>query len=146
VLVFDWVTGDEAYGDNTRPRRRCQSRGLNYVFAVSCDHPLRPAGTKTPADHAFATLDADTWQRYSCGDGAKGKRSMTGRGESEWMLARRSTSDPADLAFYRCHAARPVGLPKLVRVAGFRWSVEEVFQTSKNEVSLDHHQIRMHTA
>jgi hypothetical protein len=64
------------------------------VFAVSCDHPLRPAGAKTRADQVFAALDADAWRRYSCGDGAKDKRFMTGRGEGEWMLARRSISDP----------------------------------------------------
>jgi SRSO17 transposase len=150
LLVFGWVTGDEAYGDNTELRRRCQSRGLNYVFAVSCDHPIRLAGVKTRADHAFAGLDADAWQRYSCGEGAKGKRfydwAWVGVGEHEWMLARRSIKDPSDLAFYRCYATRPAGLPELVRVAGSRWSVEEVFQATKNEVGLDHYQVRKHTA
>jgi hypothetical protein len=34
----------------------------------------------------------------------------------------------------------------LVRVAGSRWSVEEVFQATKNEVGLDHYQVRKHTA
>jgi SRSO17 transposase len=150
LLSFGWVTGDEAYGDNTELRRRCQSRGVNYVFAVSCDHPLRLAGVKTRADHAFAALNAAAWQRYSCGDGAKGKRfydwAWIGLGEHEWMLARRSISDPSDLAFYRCYATCPVSLPELVRVAGSRWSVEEVFQATKNEVGLDHYQVRKHTA
>jgi SRSO17 transposase len=62
------------------------------------------------------------------------------------MLARRSIRDPTDLAFYRCYATRPVGLPELVRVAGSRWSVEEVFQATKNEVGLYHYQVRKHTA
>ena len=90
LLVFGWVTGDEAYGDNTELRRRCHSRGANYVFAVSRDQPLQLAGVKTRADHAFATLDGDAWQRYSCGDdepgeepddlatqGARNKRTIT---------------------------------------------------------------------
>jgi hypothetical protein len=72
-LVFGWVTGDEACGDNTRLRERCQGRGLNYVFAVSRDHPLVLAGAKTRADHAFAALEADAWQRYSCGDGGRSR-------------------------------------------------------------------------
>jgi hypothetical protein len=62
------------------------------------------------------------------------------------MLARRSISDPTDLAFYRCYATRAVTPPELVRVAGSRWSVEEVFQATKNEVGLDHYQVRKHTA
>jgi SRSO17 transposase len=74
LLTFGWVTGDEAYGDNTVLRRRCQSRGLNHVFAVSCDHPLLLAGAKTRADAAFAALAPGAWQRYSCGEGAKGRR------------------------------------------------------------------------
>jgi hypothetical protein len=98
-------------------------------MALSCDHPLTMASAKTRADHAFAALDASAWPRYCCGDGAKGRRFYTtGRGfapeGTEWMLARRPISDPSELAFYRCWATRPVGLPELVRVAGSRWSVE----------------------
>jgi SRSO17 transposase len=154
LLVFGWVTGDEAYGDNTVLRERCRRRGAAHVFAVSCDHPIRLGRGKTRADHAFAALDASAWQRYSCGTGAKGHRfydwawiqvedHLGGHG---WVLARRSISDPTDLAFYRCWASRPVPLPELVRVAGARWSVEECFQASKNEVGLDHYQVRKHTA
>ncbi|CAM4383097.1 IS701 family transposase [Nocardiopsis rhodophaea] len=150
LLTFAWVTADEAYGDNTRLRERCKSRGLSHVMAVACDHPLVLAGVKTRADAAFAALDAQAWQRYSCGPGAKGQRfydwAWIGVGEHEWVLARRSISDPADLAFYRCWAMGPVALPELVRVAGARWSVEEVFQAAKNEVGLDHYQVRKHIA
>ncbi|WP_424923725.1 IS701 family transposase, partial [Actinomadura darangshiensis] len=137
-------------GDNTALRRRCTGRGVNYVFAVSCDHPVVLGGARTRADAAFAAVGEAAWQRVSCGDGAKGRRwydwAWIGLGEHEWMLARRSISDPTDLAFYRCAANRPVSLSELVRVAGSRWSVEECFQASKNEVGLDHYQVRTHTA
>lgn len=150
LLSFAWVTGDEAYGDNTRLRERCRSRGLSHVFAVSCDHPLVLAGGKTRADAAFAALESEAWQRYSCGRGAKGQRfydwAWIHLDHTEWVLARRSISDPTDLAFYRCWAMCPVSLPELVRVAGSRWSVEECFQATKNEVGLDHYQVRKHTA
>ncbi|GAA2017560.1 hypothetical protein GCM10009799_51940 [Nocardiopsis rhodophaea] len=150
LLTFAWITADEAYGDNTRLRERCKSRGLNHVVAVACDHPLILAGAKTRADAAFAALAVEAWQRYSCGTGAKGQRfydwAWIGVGEQEWVLARRSVSDPTELAFFRCWAARSVALPELVRVAGARWSVEEVFQAAKNEVGLDHYQVRKHTA
>jgi SRSO17 transposase len=150
LLVFGWVTGDEAYGDNTVLRARCRSRGLNHVFAVSRDHPVAVGGATMRADHALAALDAAAWQRYSAGPGAKGERvydwAWIHLGDSECLLARRSLSDPTDLAFYRCWAVRPVALPELVRVAGSRWSVEECFQATKNEVGLDHYQVRKHTA
>ncbi|WP_456049255.1 IS701 family transposase [Actinomadura craniellae] len=150
LLVFGWVTGDEAYGDNTELRDRCRARGLNHVFAVSCDHPITLAGTKTRADHAIAALDSGAWQRYSCGDGAKGRRfydwAWIEVADRDRVLARRSISNPGDLAFYRCWATRPAGLPELVRVAGSRWSIEECFQATKNEVGLDHYQVRTHMA
>jgi SRSO17 transposase len=34
----------------------------------------------------------------------------------------------------------------LIRVAGARWAVEECFQTAKNEVRLDHYQVRRYDA
>lgn len=153
LLSFGWVSGDEAYGDNTVLRRRCRERGLNHVFAVSCDHPITVAGTKTRADVAVAALDRAAWQRYSCGDGAKGHRfydwawiTLGEHGPHDWLLVRRSISDPTELAFYRCWVTGPVALPTLVRVAGARWSIEECFQATKNEVGLDHYQVRRHTA
>jgi len=37
-------------------------------------------------------------------------------------------------------------LAELVRVAGARWAVEECFQAAKNEVGLDHYQVRRYGA
>jgi hypothetical protein len=58
-----------------------------------------------------------------------------------WLLVRRSLSD-GERAFYRCSSPLLVGLPALVRVAGTRWSIECCFQTAKDEVGLDQHQLR----
>jgi hypothetical protein len=55
-------------------------------------------------------------------------------------------SDPSELAFYRCYATGAVTLAELVRVAGSRWSIEETFQATKNEVGLDHYQVRLRVA
>ncbi|WP_425465410.1 IS701 family transposase, partial [Nonomuraea mesophila] len=153
LLSFGWVTGDEAYGDNTVLRERCRSRGLSQVFAVSCDHPITVAGAKTRADRAVAALPASAWQRYSCGQGAKGHRfydwawiTLGEHGSHDWLLARRSISDPCEVAYYRCWSAGPAALTALVRVAGARWSIEECFQATKNEAGLDHYQVRKHIA
>lgn len=63
-----------------------------------------------------------------------------------WVLARRSISDPTEIAYYVCHGPRGTRLRELVRVAGSRWSVEELFQTAKNETGLDHYQVRRYDA
>jgi hypothetical protein len=62
-----------------------------------------------------------------------------------WLLARRSLSDPTDLAFYVCFAPADTPLVRLVQVAGCRWWVEEAFEQAKGEVGLDHYQVRRYS-
>ena len=50
------------------------------------------------------------------------------------------------MAFYRCAAPARTPLRELIRVAGARWSIEECFQTAKNEAGLDHYQVRDYRA
>ncbi|WFF02975.1 hypothetical protein [Micromonospora sp. WMMD964] len=50
-----------------------------------------------------------------------------------------------ELAFYRCWSPRPGPLHILVTVAGSRWNIEELFQTGKGQVGLDHYQVRSWT-
>jgi hypothetical protein len=99
-----------------------------------------------------AGLSKRAWNRYSAGNGAKGRREYdwawvevippadeaTG---FHWLLIRRRISD-GELAFYRCYAPTRVALPTLVRVAGTRWAVECCFQNAKGAVGLDQHQVR----
>jgi SRSO17 transposase len=63
-----------------------------------------------------------------------------------WLLARRSVSDPNELAYYVCFAPADTSLATLVRVAGCRWRVEEAFELAKGEVGLDHYQVRQYGA
>ncbi|CAM01633.1 transposase [Saccharopolyspora erythraea NRRL 2338] len=62
------------------------------------------------------------------------------------MLARRSITDPTEIAYYVCYGPAETPLTELVRVAGSRWAIEECFQTAKNETGLDHYQARGYTA
>jgi len=65
----------------------------------------------------------------------------TSHGEHRWLLIRRNRST-GELAFYLCWSAKPVPLRTLVTVAGSRWSIEELFQTGKGQIGLDHYQVR----
>jgi SRSO17 transposase len=58
------------------------------------------------------------------------------------LLARRSISDPTEIAYYICYGPRRSSLVDLARVAGARWPVEECFQQAKNETGLDDYQVR----
>jgi hypothetical protein len=66
-------------------------------------------------------------------------------GGHRWLLDCRNRST-GELAFSLCWSPRPVPLHALVRVAGSRWSIEELFPTDKGQVGPDHYQVRGWTA
>ena len=101
----------------------------------------------------IAAAPARGWQRLSTGLGAHGLREFhwaripvrtttwqPGRGH--WLLARRSLSDPADIAYYACYGPRRSSTADLAWTAGSRWHIEECFQQAKGEAGLDHYQVR----
>ncbi|CAA9332982.1 MAG: Transposase [uncultured Friedmanniella sp.] len=154
-----WVTGDEAYGQVSALRRSLVERGMSYVLAVPANQRVHPADSGSGPregriDDAVAALDARCWTTITVGAGAKGPRTYqwararvrplpAERGEPEhWLLARRSLTDPTDLAYYLAAAPAKTPLRELARIAGVRWAIEETFQTAKNEVGLDHYQVR----
>ncbi|MFD7169922.1 hypothetical protein [Streptomyces violascens] len=59
-----------------------------------------------------------------------------------WALARRSLRRPDEIAYYLGYAPLDVDADELVRVAGFRWAIEECFQAAKNECGLDEYEVR----
>jgi SRSO17 transposase len=155
-VPFGWVSADEAYGQNTSLRRWLEQRAVSYVLAVPVSQPVTaPDGRRHRADTLLRHVPEQVWERRSCGDGAKGPRlydwALLGlarrpTGGRAWLLARRSIADPTDIAYYLAHATTDTPLAELVRVAGARWAVEECFQAAKNEVGLDHYQVRRYGA
>jgi SRSO17 transposase len=150
-----WVTGDEAYGQVSALRRDLEHRGMSYVLAVPSNQRVQPGGHgllegEVRIDAAVAALAPQAWTTISVGAGAKGPRIYQWArapirplaGPGHWLLARRSLTDPSDLAYYLAAAPPRTPLRELARVAGARWAIEETFQTAKNEVGLDHYQVR----
>src|SRR5699024_7466809 len=66
-----WVAGDEVYGADPGLRHALEERGLGYVLAVACSHPVTTAAGKRRADEIAASLPKRTWQRLSAGAGSK---------------------------------------------------------------------------
>lgn len=71
-----WVTGDEAYGQDPQLRASLEARGTGYVMAVACSTRVRINHGRTTmrADILAARLPTTAWQRHSAGAGAKGPR------------------------------------------------------------------------
>jgi SRSO17 transposase len=146
-----WVVGDTVYsGDEVR--RWLEGQGSSYVLAVPSTHGIWTRAHQQTVEHLVHELPSAAWVRLSAGEGSQGPRwydwaclrlpYATPAGKAQWLLARRSISDPTELAYYRVFgpAATPVG--EMVRVAGRRWTIEEGFEQAKGEVGLDQYAVR----
>jgi SRSO17 transposase len=152
-VPFGWFTADEVYGQAPYLRDWLEERDVFYVLAVKCRDTLPASAGPQRADELIAAVPARAWQRLSVGAGAHGPREydwarvpvragtwQPGRGH--WLLARRSASDPGEIAYYACYGPRRSTVADLAWIAGSRWHVEECFQQAKNEAGLDHYQVR----
>jgi SRSO17 transposase len=101
-----------------------------------------------------AALPATAWQRWVVGEGEKGPRRYDWvalrvfekhgslPGPEGWLLARRSVSDPDELAYFLSNAPADTALQTLAEVAGARWSVETAIEEAKGEAGLDEYEVR----
>lgn len=155
-VPFGWVTGDEVYGGDRRLRLWLEEQHLAHLLAIKATEPLWASTDRGPAQVAAAALiaglPAAAWVTLSAGAGAKGPRDydwawapirpLRAPGEGYWLLARRSRSDPADLAYYVGFGPAETPLAELVRVAGTRWAIEACLEEAKGEVGLDEYEVR----
>jgi SRSO17 transposase len=147
-----WVVGDTIYGTDPGLRPWLERQRRAYVLGVPKTPRVWLGAQQQSAYAAIADLPARAWARCSAGEGSQGPRRydwaripLAGEcpaGWGRWLLARRSLSDPTELAYYRVSA--PSGTPpeEMVRAAGSRWAIEEGFERAKGEVGLDQYEVR----
>ncbi|HEU5397891.1 MAG TPA: IS701 family transposase [Gammaproteobacteria bacterium] len=158
-----WVAGDEVYGGDSKFRAPLEERGQAYVLAVRRNQPLStwpPYGAPdqwTVAEYA-ATIPADAWRRLRCGEGAQGPRvydwayrparpatrgpTPEGQPWAHGLLVRRHPERPDELAYYLVYAPPATPLEELARVAGARWTIDDMFKLAKGQVGLDQYEVR----
>ena len=145
-----WATGDEVYGADPELRERIAGLGIGYVLAVGSNRTVTTAEQTKRVDELARSLPRRAWRRLSAGAGAKGQRwyswalvDIAGDTDTghHHLLVRRNDKT-GELAYYRCYSPNPVRLRDYVRVAGWRWKIEETFQTGKGLAGLDEHQVR----
>jgi SRSO17 transposase len=151
-----WVAADSIYGGDRRLRLWLEERQQWFVLGVAKDEPLWSGFDQRRADERIAELSAADWQPLSCGEGAKGPRlydwallPLPRLGQDAHvlhaLLARRSLED-GGLAYFVVFAPASTSLQTLVKVAGWRWTIEECFEVAKSEVGLDEYEVRHWTA
>jgi hypothetical protein len=62
--------------------------------------------------------------------------------EEVWLLARRSVSKPSEVAYYLSNAEADTPLARLAHVASSRYTIEQCFEEAKDDVGLDHYEVR----
>ena len=161
-VPFSWVAADAVYGVGDVEqalRRACKG----YVLGVKSDHYFGSwAGKPRVAGKAkeiAQDLNPDAWKRLSAGEGTKGARlhdwaycELADLDANEYdetksglwtrgLLIRRNISD-GDLAYFTTWCPAGTEIQTLVAVEGHRWAIEDSFETTKNELGLDHNESR----
>lgn len=154
------MAADALYGDDITLRMWLEDQRLPYALAVHSDEPvvlLTEQGMCSIAVRDCIPLLAEQdWQAVSMGEGTKGPRVYDWaclpifHGEIQdsqhWLLIRCSVTDRTELTFYLVYGPRGTALQEMVWVAGARWKIEEILETAKGELGLDHYQVRLWTS
>jgi len=118
-------------------------------------HPASPA--KQRVDGWAAQVPAARWQRYRLLEGSKGPlvaefvavRVVAVRdrlpGPEGWLLVRRTLPEAGEepaYKYYLSNAPAETPLGELVRISGMRWPIEACFAECRQELGLDHYEVR----
>ena len=161
-VPFSWVAADSVYGvgEIEGDLRRL---GKGYVLGVASAHVFRSWGKKRlfagTAAEIVKTIDPSDWQRLSAGEGTKGPRlhdwcyleladldadEFNEASHGLWtrgLLIRRNITD-GEFAYFTTWCPAGTSIETLVNVERHRWSIEDSFETAKNEFGLDHNETR----
>jgi SRSO17 transposase len=161
-VPFRWVAADSVYGVGDM-ERELRQLGKGYVLGVASTHEFKSWGKKRKIAGTAAkitkTLDPSDWQRLSAGEGTKGPRlhdwcyleladldakEFNKENNGLWtrgLLIRRNIDD-GELAYFATWCPGGTTIASLVSVEDHRWSIEDSFETAKNEFGLDHNETR----
>jgi SRSO17 transposase len=162
AVPFAWVVADSIYGVG-QIETALRRAGKGYVLGVNSDRLFNSWSDKPPiagpAKQIAQNLDDAMWHRLSAGDGTKGPRlydwayceladleaaEYDSEASGLWtrgLLIRRTVAD-GDLAFFSTWCPAGTDIATLVKVEGQRWTIEDSFETGKNELGLDHNETR----
>jgi SRSO17 transposase len=161
-VPFSFVAADSVYGTG-EIETMLRKAGKGYVLGVASNHLFNSWGkgrfVRGSAAKIAEALPKSAWQRLSSGEGTKGPRlhdwayieladldvgEYNSALNGEWtrgLLIRRNIAD-GELAFFSTWCPKGTPLKKLVAVEGYRWAIEDSFETAKNELGLDHNETR----
>lgn len=154
-LPVAWVTGDSVYGDARTLRLWLEEREQAYVLGVTGKAYVWIGWRQHRVSTLLQSLPDEGWTRLSAGDGSKGPRlyewywlpigAALQEADRRWLLVRRSLTDAHELKAFVAFTPPGTTLSELVRVAGIRWAIESDLESAKDEIGLDHYEVRAWT-
>ena len=139
-----WVVGDEGYGSDGVLAVRSNEKPSTW--------PPYGAPGQTAVAELGSALPGEGWKRHSCGEGAQGPRlddwaclPLRPALQEGWvhaLLLRRHPNRIQEVAYYLVYAPVAWPLAEMVRAAGSRWTIEEMFKLATGQVGLDHYEVR----
>jgi len=168
VVLFRWLVSDSGYGRDPVLRAFCHGERVSYVMAVPVDLPLvGERGEALRPDTVLASVGAVHWERRSVGNGSKGRRSYdwyahtvtvkdqpAADGFAHTLLVRRAKKPKTtkkhpdgcyDIEYFLVHAPTGTPMRAMIAAAGLRWNIEDDNKAGKDQIGLDHYQVRKWT-
>ena len=100
-------------------------------------------------------FQAQSWQRFKIKDGEKGpvvwevkyacfyrKHSGGLPGRVHWLIVARNVLDLNEIKYFVANLPPDTPVERLLHVAFGRWPIEQCFEQSKNELGMDHFEVR----
>jgi SRSO17 transposase len=100
-------------------------------------------------------FQGQSWQRFKIKDGEKGpvvwevkyacfyRKHPTGLpGRVHWLMVARNVLDLNEIKYFVANLPPDTPLEKLLHVAFGRWPIEQCFEQAKNELGMDHFEVR----
>jgi SRSO17 transposase len=140
-----WVAADSFYGRSHEFRAWLEERGRAYAVMVPKTNMVPLGGgekkierlaERLPEDAFSEVLPAgDSGQRRSWEWACLGLAADPEKEMSRWLLVRRASEDPEDIAFYQAYGPEDTSVEELVRVCQERWAIERVPSKRQKERS-----------
>ena len=167
-----WIVGDDEFGRPAWFRRALRRRGERYVLEVplntsirdlEADPPRTPRGkpgrpfTRSPITTIHEWIQqqaASRWKRVMVRDGEKGPkevdvlvrrvRAMNGQklGQRERVIVTRDVDLPTEVRSFLSNADALTAPEILARVACTRHQIEDAFEVCKDDLGMDHYEVR----
>jgi SRSO17 transposase len=159
-LPFEWVLGDDEFGRARHFRDSIAELGKAYVLDVPENTVVRRVGARGPMTKKKWTVKelarrrpVSEWAYFKVRDAKKGPKEVralrvhvaTSRKRNQWVqeqLLVIETLDGSERWYCLARPTREVEFAEMVRQAGLRHRIEEVFEEAKGEVGLDHFEVR----